>query len=226
MKKTLVKSLALAFAGSLLMVGSALALPVITLTDTLNSVSVSVADGSALDTWNSLGAGNPDGVVVWSGVVGNWTLNVETGQDPVPGSMILPHLDLNSANTSSGAGDLKISFSDLLPTWDTGVLGLISGVGGTVSRATGSTNTATFNTVIGGVALNTLGAFTNGPFSGEAFIPTSGSASIDMIATLHHSKSGVTSFDWELSPVPEPATMLLLGTGLFGLAASRRRNQK
>ncbi len=51
---------------------------------------------------------------------------------------------------------------------------------------------------------------------------TQGSTTIDFENTLH----GMFSVDVNTSEVPEPATMLLFGTGLAGLVGSRFRKNK
>jgi len=229
MKKKMVALLAGAM---LMMATSAMALPylpILTLSD--GTTSVSVVDGSALDADHTV-----DGNVSYVGAVGStWLVNTSSGITyAVPGT---PAMDLSSADKSgrvanpaknvtaiSGLGTLTITFSDLVTSAWSGP-GATTHVGGTLLAGCG--NTATFETKINGISQDVM-SFTNVvDFSdGDAFSYTpTGNDLIEMIATLHHTGVGTSSFDYALNPVPEPGTMMLVGLGMLGMAVYGKRRQ-
>jgi hypothetical protein len=214
------KKLIALLAGAMLTVaGSAWAVPTLTLSS--GATTIIVADGSALDS-------NTDpNAVTYVGAVGtNWKINVSTGLFGTAAGAGIPQMDLNSVDsnaTGTGAGSLKINFSGL-------TTGPWSG-NGAIATIDGNSNvagTATFTTKVNGAPVEVM-PFTNivsfhasDQFS---FTPT-GSDTVELIAEIFHSAKGSTSFDFALTPVPEPGTMLLLGAGFLGLAiyGKRRKN--
>jgi hypothetical protein len=74
-----------------------------------------------------------------------------------------------------------------------------------------------------------LGSFAFGPgaFSGTQVTSLPGSPnpfSLTQVLTVHTTGASVYSGDASMSPVPEPATMMLLGTGLLAAFRARRKS--
>jgi hypothetical protein len=184
--------------------------------------TVTIFDNLAGDSNGALG------VVNFAGTVGLWTIVATVGlSDPFIGPS---ELDLFSIQLAGGGSSLTLEYSDhgfsaFTPGWRMEFGGTISN-GGTVTYDAWQDNS---NAVFGTAShIGTIGPLGPGAFSGtlDGFViplPDSEYSLYQRLIVTSPSSGTLYSGDAFLTPVPEPTSLFLLGSGLVGFAGFARR---
>jgi hypothetical protein len=199
-----------------------------------------VTDDGALDQDILFFGMHVPGVINYNTTAGNFFLTVTTGQSkPLIGTPGTPHMDLQVAATkiSGSAADtltIKLTDTDWTPTPTT----LNEHIGGTLSGSISKVTAQAFTGVNGPPPFDTSGdagtllSFTSqGGFSGSGSLPVTVASPyrITMQAVITAGAGGgLSTFDFELTPAPEPATMTmaLVGLPILGFMVHRSRRRR
>jgi hypothetical protein len=217
----IVKSLAAVGAATFLSLASLSSHSAVTLLlDDLSTagVDVTVTDNGAGDFLGLADA------ITYVGSAGSFNINVTTGLGDA-NTPALFGLDLNSINTSLGAGTLRITLIETGYSLS-GSTTFTGEIGGTT---TGSIAWQMFvdDNNVGGYG---VGSSVMSGVGGPGAFSDSGSASLSVtdpfamtlaVDITHGVRGGTSSFDFAGS-IPEPSTLALVGFALLGLGTTRR----
>lgn len=232
-----VKILTVSALSAVLWVGTSHAAFILKVEDVTNGVTTFVTDNGAGDSTNTI-----TGLINSTIVTPNASIVASMGTSkPLGGNsntvalMDLLNLDI----TSSSALDLVISLTDT--DFDlNGIGGLGFGffgasIGGTLGFSPLNSLQVDYYFNTSNVEFDTVGATSistatwNGPGAFSENIartlvsPVNAPFSLTQIATIHVEAGQTISYDSEVTVVPEPSVLFLMGLGLIGLTVANRR---
>ena len=199
------------------------------------AIQLTLSSGGSTVTVDDGGIGDSNpaaGLITYIGAVGGWTFNVTTGS--IVGSPN-PLIDLNSVNTTLsapqvGANALTMTFSgtdfNLAPGVFASIGGTLAG-GHSLDYSAYYSNTNTLNALTSQIG-STLSFGPGGAFAGSTAAVAIGGGlySLTQRVVLSATANGTSSFDANVMPVPEPASLMLLGSGMLGVARMVRRRRQ
>lgn len=181
-----------------------------------SSGAVTVVDGGDGDI-------NPfQNGITYINKVGKTRFSISTGLYGVTDGKGISEMMLDGVDvrrTGAGLGDLVISLSGAAGAWP--------GQGG-IAEASASTigGSATFTALLNGNQVSNLSLPQgSNPFRTTewfGFDPKPEDV-IKLIASISPDGAGITAFNYKITPVPEPGTVMLLAAGFLGLAIYSKR---